>query len=415
MDLLTVVDGDCENEDFNSTNCITRFNFTWQQVILTTIFCSLISVTVVGNTLIIIAVITTRRLRTVTNCFIMSLAVADWLVGAFVMPLAVSSHLRGSWEWGWLLCDIWISSDVCLCTASILSLCAISLDRYFAITSPLNYSKRLRSKRLAFVMILIVWVTAIFITCPPMFGWRDADRHISTVCTYNQNRIYVVFSAMGSFFVPLTVMLYVYVKISRVIAERHNTLHVLNQPTQKIKLKKAGEPEDSDRSERISSESEDQHKMNRRQSKLSGGARSSQNPPLDVNSSVKISSFKREHKTAQTLTMVVGGFVACWLPFFCVYLANPFLPDGTIPTLLMVFLTWLGWLNSAINPFIYAFYNPDFRIALWRITLRRCATKKQQAKMLRSRTLRQSVYMKQDICLLTPTKTPPRASNKMPS
>ncbi len=52
----------------------------------------------IGNTLIITAVITTRRLRTVTNCFIMSLAVADWLVGSFVMPLAVVSYVMGKYK-----------------------------------------------------------------------------------------------------------------------------------------------------------------------------------------------------------------------------------------------------------------------------------------------------------------------------
>lgn len=56
-----------------------------------------IVVTIIGNTLIILAVSTTRRLRTVTNCFIMSLAVADWLVGVFVMPPAVANHLMGKW------------------------------------------------------------------------------------------------------------------------------------------------------------------------------------------------------------------------------------------------------------------------------------------------------------------------------
>lgn len=54
-----------------------------------------IVVTIIGNTLIILAVSTTRRLRTVTNCFIMSLAVADWLVGVFVMPPAVAYRLMG--------------------------------------------------------------------------------------------------------------------------------------------------------------------------------------------------------------------------------------------------------------------------------------------------------------------------------
>jgi hypothetical protein len=77
----------------------------------------------------------------------------------------------GSWELGWVLCDIWISLDVLLCTASILSLCAISVDRYLAVTQPLNYSRRRRSKRLALLMILAVWLVAIAITCPPIFGW----------------------------------------------------------------------------------------------------------------------------------------------------------------------------------------------------------------------------------------------------
>lgn len=63
---------------------------------------------------------------------------------------------------------------------------------------------------------------------------------------------------------------------------------------------------------------------------------------IHESSNVKVSSFKREHKTAQTLTIVVGGFIACWLPFFCVYLAQPFLPTDTIPQLVMILLTWLG-------------------------------------------------------------------------
>lgn len=77
----------------------------------------------------------------------------------------------GSWELGWVLCDIWVSLDVLLCTASILSLGAISIDRYLAVTQPLIYSRRRRSKRLALAMILAVWLAAAAITCPPIFGW----------------------------------------------------------------------------------------------------------------------------------------------------------------------------------------------------------------------------------------------------
>ena len=85
----------------------------------------------------------------------------------------------------------------------------------------------------------------------------------------------------------------------------------------------------------------------------------------------RITSLKRENKTTQTLTIVVGGFIACWLPFFIAYLVTPFLPKDAINEGFSSFLTWLGWFNSAMNPFIYALYSVDFRAAFWRLTCRR--------------------------------------------
>lgn len=165
----SIEDGPSSSLDAAASDSIALICF---EVVLGLVLCVLIVTTVIGNTLIILAVLTTRRLRTVTNCFVMSLAMADWMVGLFVMPPAVAVHLIGSWRLGSGLCALWISLDVLLCTASILSLCAISIDRYLAVTQPLAYSRRRRSKRLALSMILVVWVLAVAITCPPiLWGW----------------------------------------------------------------------------------------------------------------------------------------------------------------------------------------------------------------------------------------------------
>lgn len=82
---------------FNDTENIADGPYTINltDLMFVVLFCLLIIVVIIGNTLVILSVLTTRRLRTVTNLFVMSLAVADWLVGIFVMPPAVAYYLMG--------------------------------------------------------------------------------------------------------------------------------------------------------------------------------------------------------------------------------------------------------------------------------------------------------------------------------
>lgn len=99
---------------------------------------------------------------------------------------------------------------------------------------------------------------------------------------------------------------------------------------------------------------------------------------------MRISSLRRETKTTQTLSIVVGGFIACWLPFFIYYLLMPFLPNEWKQETLMAYFTWLGWFNSAMNPFIYAFYSADFRLAFWRLTLRKFCKNRNNLSLLKT-------------------------------
>jgi len=94
---------------------------------------------VVGNSLVVVAIAVDRRLKGVQHWFIGSLAVSDLLVGLFIMPFSLATELMGYWAFGDVICQLWLSTDVLLCTASILNLCLISLDRYWSITRPIDY------------------------------------------------------------------------------------------------------------------------------------------------------------------------------------------------------------------------------------------------------------------------------------
>lgn len=115
--------------------------YTWTHIGLTaTVVIVIILVIILGNALVVVAIARDRRnLGGLQNWFIASLAVADLLVGLFIMPLSLTNELMGHWVFGDAMCQLWLSTDVLLCTASILNLVLISLDRYWSITKAIVY------------------------------------------------------------------------------------------------------------------------------------------------------------------------------------------------------------------------------------------------------------------------------------
>ncbi|XP_076301307.1 octopamine receptor in mushroom bodies isoform X3 [Lasioglossum baleicum] len=176
--------------ELNATACAALYErVEWSSPwnLITLIVLAIVNVMVVlGNVLVILAVYHTNKLRNVTNMFIVSLAVADLMVGLAVLPFSATWEVFKVWIFGDLWCSVWLAVDVWMCTASILNLCAISLDRYLAVTRPVSYPQIMSPKR-ARLLVATVWILSFVICFPPLVGWKDQRSHPTYNGTFAQN------------------------------------------------------------------------------------------------------------------------------------------------------------------------------------------------------------------------------------
>lgn len=183
------------------------------------IFSSVIAGAVLGNALVIISVHRHRKLRVITNYYVVSLAMADMLVALCAMTFNASVELSGYWMFGTFMCDVWNSLDVYFSTASILHLCCISVDRYYAIVRPLEYPITMTHRTVSF-MLANVWLLPALISFMPIFlGWYTTDDHLKyklkhpEICMFVVNKYYAIISSSISFWIPGTLMVTMYFRI----------------------------------------------------------------------------------------------------------------------------------------------------------------------------------------------------------
>lgn len=348
------------------------------QVSLSVLLAIVTLATVLSNAFVVATIFLTRKLHTPANFLIGSLAVTDLLVSILVMPISILYTVSKTWSLGQIVCDIWLSSDITFCTASILHLCVIALDRYWAITDALEYSKR-RTRRRAGIMVGVVWVISISISMPPLF-WRQAKAHEElTQCVVNTDQIsYTLYSTFGAFYVPTVLLVILYGRIY--VAARSRIFKTPTSSGKRFTTAQLIQTSAGSSLCSLNSASNQEAHLHSGKAEVGGGEGGS---PLFMNSvKVKLADSvlerkrlcaARERKATKTLGIILGAFIICWLPFFVTTLVIGICKDCNFDPVLFDVFTWLGYLNSLINPIIYTVFNDEFKQAFQKlIKLKRC-------------------------------------------
>ncbi|CAH2318371.1 5-hydroxytryptamine receptor 6 [Pelobates cultripes] len=309
-----------------------------RNVWMATFLCLIIFLTTLGNTLLILLIFTQRSLRNTSNYFLVSLFMSDLMVGLVVMPPAMLNELYGRWVLDVNFCCIWYSFDVMCCSASILNLCVISLDRYLLIISPLKYKLRMTSCR-ALGLILATWTLAALASFLPIeMGWHEQDlviqsRNLTSEPQEKQCRLlvslpYALVASCLTFFLPSAAISFTYCRI--LLAARKQAVQVASLTTNVPNL------------------SEEHAQV--------------LTVPVVESRKFVTKHSKKALKASLTLGILLGMFFVAWLPFFVANVVQAVC--DCVPAGLFDVLTWLGYCNSTMNPIIYPLFMRDFKRAM---------------------------------------------------
>ncbi|XP_077465354.1 5-hydroxytryptamine receptor 6 [Stigmatopora argus] len=369
-----------ESDSFRSYNSSFPITSTWSisgagPWLLAFLLTIIILATACGNVLLIVLIFAHRSLRCTSNCFLVSLFLSDLMVALVVMPPAMLNVLCGAWVLWPAFCPVWLCFDVMCCSASILNLCVISLDRYLFIISPLRYKQRMTLPR-ALLLVGAAWGLAALASFLPIeMKWHSlgtdnssrsdllypaSDFHLQGVgfqCRLNVTLPFALVATLLTFFLPSSAICFTYCRILLAARRQAKRVAALSHPPHPHPS--LGEPSwppslgDGAHQDRDDCSHQD--------------APVPHNLPPSVNSERHLAhrQGRRALKASLTLGVLLGLFFFTWLPFFITNMAEAVC--DCVPLALFDAITWLGYCNSTMNPIIYPLFMRDFKRALGKI------------------------------------------------
>ncbi|XP_057273981.1 melanopsin-like isoform X2 [Pezoporus wallicus] len=274
------------------------------------------SIGIIGNLLVLYAFYSNKKLRTPQNYFIMNLAVSDFLMSASQAPMCFVNSLHREWILGDIGCDLYAFCGALFGITSMMTLLAISVDRYLVITKPLQ-SIQWSSKKRTMQIIAVVWLYSLAWSVAPLLGWSSyVPEGLMISCTWDYvtyspaNRSYTMILCCCVFFIPLIIIFHCYLSMFLAIRRTGRDVQKLGSCSRKSYLSQ---------------------------------------------------SMKNEWKLAKIAFVVIIVFVLSWSPYACVTLiawagrANTLTPySKSVPAV-------IAKASAIYNPIIYAIIHPRYR------------------------------------------------------
>nr|XP_020636113.1 cholecystokinin receptor type A [Pogona vitticeps] len=324
---------------------------------------------VLGNTLVIIVLIRNKRMRTVTNIFLLSLAISDLMLCFFCMPFTLIPNLMRDFIFGSTFCKITSYFMGVSVSVSTFSLFAISLERYSAICKPLQ-SRVWQTKSHALKVIAATWCVSFAIMTPyPIYSqlvpFTTLHNRTANMCRFRSptnvmQQSWYIFQLLILFLIPGTVMMIAYGLISLELY-RGIKFDVSQKKSSRERKVSISSSKDEDGDGCYLQKSKKKTKM-----PLHQLSENSCSPRIDrPRSSCSAANLMAKKLVIRMLIVIVILFFICWTPVFSVNTWRAF--DGPSATSLLSgapisFIHLLSYTSACVNPIIYCFMNKRFRM-----------------------------------------------------
>ncbi|KAM6367036.1 LOW QUALITY PROTEIN: trace amine-associated receptor 5-like [Alca torda] len=275
-------------------------------------------ITVLGNLLVVAVISHFKALHTPTNILLLSLALADLLLGLTVLPFSTIRSVESCWYFGDDFCRLHTFLDTLFCLTSIFHLCFISIDRHCAICDPLLYPTKF-TLRVTCIYIGVGWsvpmaYSSVFLYAKTIEGLGHFLQDMPCVgsCQLWFNKLWGWLN-FPVFLFPCLVMIVLYVKIFTVANKQARLINNMNR---------------------------------------------------SIGSQLHVGASKRERKAAKTLGVAVGSiYLLCWLPFTIDTMVDSLL-DFITPPVLFDILIWFAYFNCLIYVFSYRWFRKAVKLVL---------------------------------------------------